>query len=391
MDGENRCVVTGIGVFSHLGKSKDNFWEALVQEGRSFKNFFIDNECRNEGEDPVFDYSFAAVEDAIADSGIGIDLSDIARRKVGVIFGSSRGPFSSTCNVVRKLQSGTEVGIKDLVHSHYGTLATSAARKHGFGGPCQVVSTTCTSSANALGNAYFQIRNGSCDVVIAGGVEKSSVPELQKLFESAGILSQRGVSKPFDEDRDGTVLSDGAAVLVLESLRNATGRGAKIYAEVMGYGASMDLYDQNNPIRARSQIGEGIARAMEDALGFSRLKPSDISAVFCHAPGTKVGDLNECYGLGRIFPSDKPHVTSIKGSIGHHVGASAAFQAVAAVMSLSRGIVPYIHNFSSASSRMNSLNYVARESRDVGLNIVLSNTLGIDGTNASLVFRKFEG
>ena len=309
---------------------------------------------------------------AVQDSG----AAPASLRGAGIILGSSRGGVSSLERAVRErpgayLMSGSTVSM----------AASHAAMRLGIRGPILGLSNACASGSNAVGEALRLIRYGGASVVLAGGAEAPLCRLCLDGYGVSGALSSCGVSRPFDRRRDGFVLSEGAAVLVLEELGSARERGARIYGEVLGYGNTSDARHCTVPDQA------GQERAMREALAEAGLGPGDIDYVSAHATSTVLGDRTEARAIGSVFGPAGVAVSAVKSMTGHLLGASGALEAAFALMSITEGVIAPTVNLEDPEE---GLRLVLRE-RKAEIGSVLSNSFGFGGVNSVLVFGRPEG
>jgi len=266
------------------------------------------------------------------------------------------------------------------------------AIKYRFKGPNYCTVSACASSAHAIGDAFRLIRYGDADVMIVGGSEAPIIPTAVAGFSSMKALSTRNdepekASRPFDRDRDGFVMGEGAAVLVLEEYEHAMRRGAKIYAELVGYGATADAYH----ITAPCVDGEGAVKCMLRALEDARLSPDEVDYINAHGTSTKLNDAVETLAIKKVFGERayKIPVSSTKSMIGHLLGAAGAIEAVATIMTIHTGIIHPTINYENPDPECD-LDYVPNEARKKEVNVAISNSFGFGGHNVCLVFKKFE-
>jgi len=257
--------------------------------------------------------------------------------------------------------------------------------RFGFTGPALCIATACAAGTNAIGEGMRLIRDGSADVVLAGGAEFPITPITLAAFARMGALSSRNddpkrASRPFDINRDGFVIAEGAAFMVLESLERAQARGAQVYGEVAGYGRNADAYH----ITAPSPGGTGAAACMQQAIDDAGLQPAEIGHVNAHGTSTDLNDAAEAEAIRKVFGDESPPVTSSKGVFGHMIAGAGAAEAVVALLSLRDGVVPPTANFEQPGEDI-ALDIVAGEARQVGSRPVLSNSFGFGGHNATLV------
>ncbi len=318
--------------------------------------------------DPFVHYAAAAARMAVMDAS----LKSWELERGAVVIGSSRGGIGSLEAAIQEratayLMAGSTVS---MAASHVSALL--GVKGHVLG-----ISNACSSGANALGEAMRLIRCGYAEMALAGGAEAPLSPISFAGYGAAGALSQSGVMRPFDRDRDGFVLSEGATVLVLEDYMSALKRGAKIYAEVLGYGNTSDAAHMTVPDPA-SQAG-----AMEAALNYAGLRAGDVGYVNAHATSTPKGDSTEAKSIQRVFDAGVP-VSATKSVTGHMLGASGAFEAAVTVMSLESGILPPTANLEGSDCQLN----IVTEKREADVRYAVSNSFGFGGVNAVLVFGK---
>jgi 3-oxoacyl-[acyl-carrier-protein] synthase II len=384
-----RVVVTGIGALSPVGNTFAESWEALKagvagiaaatrfeagdlpwNKAGELKGFSPDGYLSMKDRrrlDPFVQYAVMASIMAAEDAGLGAaELSGAA-----VVMGSTRGGISTMED------AGDRVSPYLMPSTTVSMAASSVARALGVKGHTLGISNACASGANAVGEAMRLIRHGLVDVAMAGGSEAPLCRFCVKGYGAAGALSKANVSRPFDRRRDGFVMAEGAAVLVLEEYESAMKRGAKPYGEVAGYGNTSDAFHQTVPHR------EGQARAMRQALEEARLAPADIGYINAHAASTPVGDIIEAAAIRLVFGANGLPVSSTKSMTGHMLGASGAFEAAVALMSLREGVLPPTVNLEEPEG---GLNYI-REAARVELRAALSNSFGFGGVNAVLVFK----
>lgn len=405
-----RVVVTGLGCVSPLGPLED-FWRALL-EGRSgirtITTFPSESfKTRIAGEVVGFDpaaympqrevnatarcvqFAVAASRMAIAHSEL--DLSGAESRRIGVYMGTSIGPLGLA---LEQHAVCLEKGIARVhpmapAQNHTGVVAAEISILLGLRGPAMTIASACTSGADALGIAMSQIRSGAVDVAIAGATEAPLFPMLFASFDRLALMSRRendptGACRPFSLDRDGIVLSEGAAVCVLESESYARSRNARLLGEIAGYGATSDAYHH---LQQRPE-GEEAARAIEIALADAGASPADVDYVSAHGTGTPANDAVETLVIKRALQGRAVTVpvSSIKSMTGHLMGACAALEAVACVMTLQQQAIPPTINLTVRDPACD-LDYVPNEARAASVHTILSNSFGFGSRNAALVFR----
>lgn len=405
-----RVVVTGLGVISPVGNDVQTTWQALVA-GRSgvgpITHFDASKfETRFAAEVKGFDpaalfgrkdarrmdrftqFAVAAAGQALADAGLQVTPENAPR--IGCIFGSGVGGIGTILAEVKVMyDKGADRVSPFLVPMMLADTAPGQiAIQYGLKGPNMAIVTACASSANAIGEATETIRRGAADVVVSGGAEAGIVPLAVAGFNVMTAISRRNdapqkASRPFDANRDGFVIGEGGAALVLESLEHAQARGARIYAEVLGYGASADAYH----ITAPQESGEGAAQAMRAALAQSGLIPQDIGYLNAHGTSTLLNDKSETAAIKQVFgpAARRLAISSTKSMTGHLLGAAGALEALVCVKALQAGILPPTINYETPDPECD-LDYVPNTARHVPIRAAMSNSFGFGGHNACLVF-----
>jgi 3-oxoacyl-[acyl-carrier-protein] synthase II len=413
-----RVVITGLGAITPLGQTVKETWENLLK-GKSGVGYIdrfdtsnlpvkIAAQIRNfdplkrlsqkEAGVPIKKldlfsiYALWAAEEAIEDSALLKGPFDPDR--VGVIIASGIGGVET---LEREIIVGYTKGYDRispyLIPMMIPDMASGLiAIKYRFKGPNYCTVSACASSAHAIGDAFRLIRYGDADVMIVGGSEAPIIPTAVAGFSSMKALSTRNdepekASRPFDRDRDGFVMGEGAAVLVLEEYEHAMKRGAKIYAELVGYGATADAYH----ITAPCVDGEGAVKCMLRALEDARLSPDEVDYINAHGTSTKLNDAVETLAIKKVFGERayKIPVSSTKSMIGHLLGAAGAIEAVATIMTIHTGIIHPTINYENPDPECD-LDYVPNEARKKEVNVAISNSFGFGGHNVCLVFKKFE-
>jgi 3-oxoacyl-[acyl-carrier-protein] synthase II len=407
-----RVVVTGIGAVTPLGLSMEETWKNALA-GKSgigkitkfstegydvsfageVKGFQADHYVPKKEQkkmDLFIQYSLAATQMALANSGLKITPENAEAG--GVFIGSGMGGLPVVEEEYSKLLAKGPGRISPFfIPAVITNLASGQVSiQHGLKGPNYSITSACATGAHSIGEAYNYIRMGTCDFMLAGGSESTVCSMAIGGFAAMRALSTRndnpeGASRPWDKDRDGFVLAEGAAVLVLESLEHAQARGAQILCEVSGYGASSDAHHMTNP----APHGEGGARAMRMALRDAGLQPQDIQYINAHGTSTPVGDELETAGIKSVFGDHarKLWVSSTKSMIGHTLGAAGAIESAFCVLALRDQIVPPTINLQNPSDNCD-LDYVPNQARDGKILHVLNNSFGFGGTNACLAFSK---
>ncbi|WP_206506595.1 beta-ketoacyl-[acyl-carrier-protein] synthase family protein [Streptomyces chrestomyceticus] len=399
-------AVTGLGLLTPAGTGIEATWTCLCQ-GRStaaadpaLTDMPVDFSCRVPGFDTAgvkkiawrtnrfIQMALVAARMAVADSGLPSGRRD--HRRIGVVMGVGAASMEHWPGETEKLLQGRlrAVSPLPLPRSIPNMAAGEIALDLGVTGPNLVVSTACASGATALGVAKDLLAADRCDVVLAGGVESPRASQMVSLcFSRMSVLSRRRqgperASRPFDADRDGFVLGEGAAVLVLEKAAYARSRRADVRAWLSGYGASADAHHPTTP----DPEGKGATAAIEAALAEAGLRTGDISHINAHGSSTDFNDLFEARTLSRIFDRCPP-VTANKGSLGHGIGAAGAIEAACSVLTLQHQLIPPVANFTRPDPRID-LDIVAGTPRRHAVQAVLSNSFGFGGQNAALVFTR---
>lgn len=265
--------------------------------------------------------------------------------------------------------------------------------KYGYKGVNKVVVSACATGTHTIGDAYRTIQYGDADIIVAGGTEATICDVGVGAFASARTLSRRNdepqkASRPFDKDRDGFVMSEGAGVLILEEYEHAKKRGAKIYAEIVGYGQTADAYD----VVAPCPEGKGATKSMEFALNDAGLKPTDVQYINAHGTSTGLGDVAESNAIERLFGDKQKNpnlrVSSTKSMHGHVLGATGAIEAIACIKTIKENIVPPTINLDNQDEHVGNLNYVPHKAQKADVHVALSNSFGFGGQNASLIFKE---
>ncbi len=412
---KRRVVVTGMGCVSPFGVGVDTLWNN-IKAGNSAVRYLkcIDPDkhvVHIGGEVPEFDTTpfmdakdarrmdkfiicvIAAATLAIEDSGLDLEHED--RTRIGVIAGASAGGLDTIQKNYEAMKvKGCHKASPFMVPSMICNMAAGKiAIKYGLQGLSKAVLTACATGAHSLGDAFRAIQYGDADVMVAGGTEAGICDLGLGAFTSAKTLSKRNddpphASRPFDIDRDGFIMSEGAGILILEERERAIKRGAKIYAEFIGYGQSTDAYDMVAP----DPEGRGAILAMKNALKDADLKTSDIDYINAHGTSTKVGDLAESNAVAKLFGDKKQNtnllVSSTKSMTGHTLGSAGALEAIICIMAMKEGIAPPTINLDNQDPECANLDYVPHKARNKELKITLSNSFGFGGHNAVLIFKK---
>jgi len=405
-----RVVVTGLGIVSSIGNNRAEVVDSL-KEGRSGIAFadvykemgfrshvhgpvnidldeFIDRKIKRfMGDGAAFNY--IAMQQAIDDSGL--DEAEVSNFRTGLVMGSG-GP--STSNIVEAADILRDKGIKKVgpymvPRSMSSTNTACLATPYKIKGVNYTISSACATSAHCIGHAMELIQMGKQDVVFAGGGEEVHWT-MSMLFDAMGALSSKynetptTASRPYDETRDGFVISGGGGVLVIEELEHAKARGAKIYAELTGYGATSDGYDMVQP------SGEGAVRCMQQAM--ATIGGSKIDYINAHGTSTPVGDTKELEALRTVFGQDNvPMVTSTKSLTGHALGAAGVNEAIYSLLMMEENFLSASANISQLDPGAVDIPIVCERKDNITLNTIMSNSFGFGGTNATLIFQRYNG
>ncbi len=409
---ERRVVITGMGALTPVGNSVEQTWTSLVagkggvglitrfdttnhasKIAAELKDFDVSNyidpkETRR--MDLFVQYAAVAATMAMADSGLEITPENAT--KVGVLVGSGIGGVQTWETqhkiLLEKGPNRVSPFFVPMLIANMGSGQISIM--FGAKGPNTTVVTACSTGTNAIGDAYEIIRRGAADAMITGGAEAAIFPLSHAGFCSAKAFSTRNddpehASRPFDKERDGFIIGEGAGILVLEEYEMAKARGAKIYAEIIGYGMSGDAYH----ITAPAPDGEGAARCMKTALDSARINPEDVSYINAHGTSTLLNDKFETMAIKTTFGdyAYKVPVSSTKSMTGHLLGAAGAVEAIACVRALQEGVIPPTINYEVPDPDCD-LDYVPNTAREADLNVAISNSFGFGGHNASIVMRR---
>ena len=414
MNKQRRVVITGMGALAPNGNTTESYWEALcngqtgvgpitkfdaadfrVQFAAEIKNFdpaHFGIDSRSQRRMDLFtQYAIAASVQAVENAGL--DISNEQAERIGVVFGSGIGGIQTFEDQHEAYRKDGPRRISPLfVPMMIPDMSAGQVSIHlGAKGPNYTTVTACASAAHAIGNAAREIWDDEADVMITGGAEAAITPMSVGGFAAARTLSTRNddptrASRPFDADRDGFVIGEGAGGLVLEELQRATQRGATIYAEVVGTGYTGDAYH----ITGMAPGGEGGARAMCRAMRQAQINPEDVSYINAHGTSTPVGDPAETAAIKSVFGdhAKKLAVSSTKSMTGHLLGASGAIETIAATLAVHHNVAPPTINYETPDPECD-LDYVPNEAREIPVDIAISNSFGFGGHNAVLILRKF--
>lgn len=423
-----RVVVTGMGMLSPLGMGVERNWSSITagksgiakiehfdaphdinefssqvagiipkttdentQDG-AFNVDLVVSAKEQRKIDPFISYGIAAADEALNDSG-WLPETDEQKERTGVLIGSGIGGLHTIyeSSITLHERGPRRLSPFCIPAMLINLISGHVSIRHGFKGPNHSVVTACSTGAHAIADSARLIMLGDADVMIAGGAESAVTPLGVGGFGAARALSTsynddpQSASRPFDEGRDGFVIAEGAGVLVLEEYEHAKARGAKIYAEIIGYGLSGDAYHITSP----AEDGDGGYRAMKAALKRAGINPEDIDYINAHGTSTPVGDGIECTAIKRLFENhlDKLSMSSTKSSIGHLLGAAGAVEAIYSIKAIETGILPPTLNLENVSEPCKGLDLVPLKAKEKAVHTVLSNSFGFGGTNASLVMR----
>ena len=409
----NRVVITGMGAVTPIGNDVESFWNSIkegkcgigeitkfdttahkVKLGAQVKDFDVSQYMdRREARrmDTFCHYAMVAADEAVKDSGLNGENINVER--FGVIVGSGIGGLETIEEQHKKLMEKGPGRISPffipMIISNM--AAGNIAIKHGAKGICSTVVTACATATHSIGEAFHMIREGKADAIIAGGAEASITPLAMAGFESLTALSTSTdplrASIPFDKERDGFVMGEGAGIVVLESLEHAIKRNAKIYAEVTGYGATCDAYHMTSP----APNGEGGARAMKLAIMDSGIKEEEISYINAHGTSTPYNDKFETAAIKTVFGENayKIPVSSTKSMTGHLLGAAGGIETIICVKALEEGFIPATIGYKVPDEECD-LDIVPNEGRKQELKYAMSNSLGFGGHNSTVVVKKWD-
>jgi 3-oxoacyl-[acyl-carrier-protein] synthase II len=411
---KRRVVVTGLGLITACGNSVEETWDALMA-GRSgaapiqkfdTEKFDVKFACEVKNFDPLTliekrearrmgafsQFAIFAADEAMKHSGLVIDESNAF--EVGTYISSGIGDFWAIEREHEKLLNDgpNRVSPFFIVSAIVNLAAGNVSIRYGAKGPNSATATACAAGAHAIGDSFRIIERGDADAMICGGAESAITPMSVAGFNSMKALSTfnedpKRASRPFDKNRDGFVIGEGAGILILEELESAKKRGAKIYAEIVGYGMTGDAFHQTSP----DETGSGAIRVMNKAIKDAGITPDQIGYVNAHGTSTYFNDRGETKAIRAVFGehADKLAVSSTKSMTGHALGAAGGIEAVISVMSIVKEKLPPTINYETPDEECD-LDYIPNVARDAKVDYVLSNSFGFGGTNASLVFKRYE-
>jgi len=408
-------VVTGMGMISPVGKNLSESWESITNgrsgiskitrfdasdyttqiagEVKEYDHFTYFDRKEIRKFDPYIQYAVIAADEAVKDSGLNLEKID--KERVGVFVSSGIGGISTIeANKVILFQRGPSRVSPFFLPASLANLATGhISIKYGFKGANFAGVTACAASTHSVGDSFKIIQRGDADVMVAGGAEYPITELGIAGFSVMKALSTRNdapekASRPFDKERDGFVASEGAALIILEDLEHAVKRGARIYAEIMGYGFSSDAYHMTAP----DPDADGAARSMGMAIKDARVRPEQVAYINAHGTSTPLNDKMETKAIKRVFGeyAYKVHISSTKSMTGHMLGATGAGEAIFSILSIVNSFIPPTINYEYPDEECD-LNYTPNKSVSKEIRYALSNSFGFGGTNGSLIFGKFDG
>lgn len=414
MRGDRRIVITGLGCISPVGNEVSTVWSALTSgtsgighltafdpepfpakiagevKGFEVEDYLSSKEARI--SDPFIHYGMAAAIQAIEDAGL--DGNPVDAERYGLAIGSGIGGIHT---IEQTYQAYLDKGPRKISPFFVpgciiNMIAGHISIRYGFKGPNISIVTACTTATHNIGEAARMIAYGDADVMVAGGSEYGTTPTAYGGFTAARALSTRNdeptkASRPWDVDRDGFVLSNGAGVVVLEELESAKRRGAQIYAELVGFGMSGDAFHMTAP----PEGGAGAALCMKRALADAGVAPSDVDYVNAHGTSTPVGDLAEIEAVKSVFGDHVRHlsISSTKSMTGHMLGAAGGIELIASVLAMRDGVAPPTINLDTPESACEGLDLVPHQAKERPIRVALSNSFGFGGTNGTLVIKAF--
>jgi 3-oxoacyl-[acyl-carrier-protein] synthase II len=410
----HRVVCTGLGVISPVGNAKQDFWKSLCEgtSGISLNTAFdvtgypsriagmvknFDTSAINKKDlkrmDKFVQYAVVATGQAIKDAEIDLEKED--RNRIGCIIGTGIGGIHTIEEQHTVLmQKGADRLSPFLIPMLIVNMAPGMVSiQYGLKGPNLAVATACATGTHAIGEAYRHLQNGEADAIVCGGTESALTPLGVGGFCALRALSIRNdaperASRPFDKERDGFIISEGAGIVVLETLENAQRRGARIYCEVVGYSLTGDAYHMTSP----TPDGEGAARCMDIAIKDAGLRPDQISYINAHGTSTDFNDKFETMAIKTVFKdyAKKVPVSSTKSMTGHLLGAAGGVEFIACALAIQDSIIPPTINYENPDPDCD-LDYVPNTARQCPVEVAMSNSLGFGGHNTSIVVKKFRG
>jgi len=418
MEKLKRVVVTGLGALTPIGNNVEEYWNSLIAgksgagpithfDATPFKTRFA---CEVKGFDASLliprqelrkmdrysQYAIAVAEECMVDSKLNLATEDT--RRIGVVWGTGIGGIETFEEEIISYAKNPEMPRFSpfFITKMIANMASGAISiRYGLRGTSFTTVSACTSSNHAIGEAYNTIRLGKANVILAGGSEASVTHSALGGFSSMKAISERNdspetASRPFDVSRDGFVIGEGGAALMLEELDHALARGAKIYAEVVGYGSASDAYH----ITASHPDGDGAVQAMQEAMDEAGIKPSQVNYINAHGTSTPVGDISECKAISRVFAETLPTVVvgSTKSMTGHMLGGAGAAEAIAAILAIKNDIIPPTINLTELDPKIDSAIVFSRgKAISKQVEVAMNNTFGFGGHIGVTLFKKFKG
>ncbi len=408
-----RVVITGLGAITPIGIGKDEYWKSLVS-GKSgigyitrFDTKDFDSKIGSEVEDFIpTDYmekkearrmdrfsQFAVAASKLSIDDGKIDLNKINLNRAGVVVGAGIGGMESLEKEFTKMKDRGPNRVSPLfIPMMISNMAPGQiSMAFGLKGTSMAITTACASGTHAIGEAFRMIKEGKMDIILAGGTEAAITPMAVAGFCSMKALSTRNdspekASRPFDKERDGFVMGEGAGILILEELDHALARGANIYGEVVGYGSTSDAFHITQP----DPEAKGATRAMEMAINEANINKNEVGYINAHGTSTYFNDKLETLAIKNVFEdyAKEINISSIKSMTGHLLGAAGGIEAIATVMAIKEGIIPPTINYDNPDEECD-LNYTANKAVKRDINYALSNSLGFGGHNASILIKKY--
>lgn len=409
---ERRVVVTGLGAITPIGKDVNSFWNAIkngengidkitlfdttdfkVKMAGEVKDFNPEehiNKKEAKRMDRYTQFAIISADECIKDSKI--NLEQINKERMGVIYSSGIGGLSTIEKQIRTLaeRGASRIAPLSIPMAISNIAAGSIAIKYGLLGTCLSITTACASSTHAIGEAYRNIKAGYSDYILAGGGEASICPFGIGAFQALTALSKsedrNRASIPFDKERNGFVMGEGSGILLLEDLESAQKRGAKIYAEIVGYGTTCDAYHITSPCLD----GDGAYRAMKDAIKEAGISTNEVTYINAHGTSTEINDKVESLAIKKVLGDEylKTYVSSTKSMTGHLLGGAGAVEAIISIKALEENFIPATINYINKDEECD-LNLVVNEGIEVEAEYTMSNSLGFGGHNGTILFKKW--
>ena len=384
-----RVAITGLGAVTCAGIGVEALWTALLEPVAPPSKHVAPFDASHIGGpkelrrlDPFTLYALTAADEAWRQAGLTAPLED-----GGTVVTTGIGGLQTTLAQVEMMRDRGPGRVSPFMVPMMMPNAASAAvsMRFGLGGPCETVTTACAAGTHAIGNGARLVASGRCPVVVVGGAEAVLVEIAEAGFRNMTALSSTDLSRPFDVERDGFVMGDGAGILILEDWEHAQARGARILAEVLGAASTADAYH----ITAPDPEGRGAVRSMRLALEDAQLDPRDISHINAHGTSTPLNDLAEAVAVGHVFGDAAPPVTSVKGHLGHSLAAAGALEAVASVLTMIEQVIPPTAGTKTVDPQI-ALDVVHGAPRPAAVETVLSNSFGFGGHNGSVILRRVQ-